>query len=199
MTMSDREKGMAAIMLVCLLYGVLGMLAKGRLETWRVKRELYRQAANTLRMERKLIAERPNWQQRYAAVRNLMPVFPADKPVDTYWLGVMDNAASSNSLSILKRQVSSEAPVGDAYEMAIECKEWDGPLDALVHFLHGLESAGVMLDMRQMFIRPSADHVRLRGSFVLYCAYMREKSVDAPAAVPAKTPAPAAHKPLTKK
>jgi len=65
--------------------------------------------------------------------------------------------------------------VGDVYEMAIDCKEWDGTLDALVHFLYGLESAGVMLDMRQMFIRPSpVDHSHLKGSFVLYCAYMRE-------------------------
>jgi len=198
MTLSDREKGITAILLVCLLYGVLGVLAKGRLETWRVKREQYRQADNTLRMEQKLLEERPKWQQRYAAVHNLMPVFPADKPVDTYWLGVMDNAASLNSLGILKRQVSGEAPVGDAFEMAIECKEWEGSLDALVHFLHGLESAGVMLDMRQMFIRPSPDHVRLRGSFVLYCAYMREKSADATATAPAKTPAPA-HKPPQKK
>ena len=198
MNMSGREKAIAAITIVSLLYGVLGLLAKGRLDAWQLKREQYRQASNTLRLERKLLEQRPEWQKKYAAVRNLMPVFLADKPVDTYWLGVMDNAASLNSLGILKRQVSGEAPVGDAFEMAIECKEWEGSLDALVHFLHGLESAGVMLDMRQMFIRPSPDHVRLRGSFVLYCAYMREKSADATATAPAKTPAPA-HKPPQKK
>ena len=186
MTMSGREKAIAAITIVSLLYGVLGLLAKGRLDAWQVKRGQYRQASNTLRLERKLIEQRPEWQKKSAAVHDLMPVFPADKPVDTYWLGVMDNAASDNKLNILKRQVSGEALVGDVYEMAIDCKEWDGTLDALVHFLYGLESAGVMLDMRQMFIRPSpADHSHLKGSFVLYCAYMREG------------PAPVAQKPET--
>jgi len=101
MTMSGREKAIAAITIVSLLYGVLGLLAKGRLDAWQLKREQYRQASNTLRLERKLLEQRPEWQKKYAAVRNLMPVFLADKPVDTYWLGWMDNAASNNRLDIL--------------------------------------------------------------------------------------------------
>ena len=176
MNMSGREKAISAITLVVLLYGVLGLLAKGRLEDWRIKREQYRQICTTLEQEQKLITQRQLWQKNYGAVRDLMPVFPADKPVDTYWLNVMDTAATSNKLNILKRQVGGEQLVGDVYEVAIDCKEWDGSLDALVHFLYSLEAAGVMLDMRQMFIRPSpADHAHLKGSFVLYCAYMRER------------------------
>jgi hypothetical protein len=189
MTMSGREKAIAAITLVVLLYGVLGLLAGKRLDAWRAKRLEYRQACVTLDQQRKLIAQRQLWQKNYGAVRDLMPVFPADKPVDTYWLGVMDNAASANKLNILKRLVGGEKLVGDVYELSIDCKEWEGTLDALVHFLYSLESAGVMLDMRQMFIRPSpADHSRLKGSFVLYCAYMRERPA-------ARTPAPATRKP----
>ena len=114
------------------------------------------------------------------AVRDLMKIFPADKQVDTYWLGVMDDAAAGNKLNILKRQVGGEQLVGDVYELAIDCKDWEGTLDALVHFLYSLESTGVMLDMRQMFIRPNpADHAHLKGSFVLYCAYMRERPAAA--------------------
>ena len=190
MTMSGREKAIAAITLVILLYGVLGLLAKGRLDAWQLKREEYRQTCNTLDQERKLITQRQLWQKNYAAVHDLMPVFPADKTVDTYWLGVMENAAANNRLNILKRQVGGEQLVGDVYEVAIDCKDWEGSLDALVHFLYSLESAGVMLDMRQMFIRPSpTDHSHLKGSFVLFCAYMRER----PAVV--AQPAPAARKP----
>lgn len=184
MTMSGREKAIAAITLMVVLYGVLGLLAKGRLDAWQVKRGEYRQACLLLDQQRKMIAQRPLWQKQYAGVQELMPVFPSDKPVDTHWLGVMDNAATSNQLNILKRQVGAEQLVGDVYEMAIDCKEWEGSLEALVHFLYGLESAGVMLDMREMYIRPNpADHSRLKGSFKLFCAYMRER------------PAPATHKP----
>jgi hypothetical protein len=194
MTMSGREKAIGAITIVVLLFGLLGLLAKGRLDTWRSKRLEYRQACVSLDQARKLIGQRPLWQKNYESVRELMPIFPADKPVDTYWLGVMDNAARSNGLNILKAQATSEQLVGDVYEMAIECKEWEGSLDALVRFLYGLESTGVMLDMRQLFIRPNpADHSRLKGSFVLFCAYMRERADAAkPKTEPAKPQAEAA-------
>lgn len=186
MTISGREKTMAAITGVVLMYGVLGLVAKGRVEAWRLKREEYRQTIQRIERERGLIAQRGALEKRYAGVKDLMPVFPADKPVDTYWLGVMDKAASKNNLVISKRQVGAEKLVGDVYEIAIECKEWEGSLDSLVHFLYDLEVDGVMLDVRQLFMRPSpVDHSRLRGSFVLFCAYMRERpTAEAGSAVP---------------
>ena len=198
MTVTGREKAMAAITGMVILYGVLGLLAKGRIERWQSQRDEYRQTTQRIALERTLIAQRALWESRYAGMKDLMPVFPADQPVDTHWLAVMDKAATKNGLNIAKRQVGAEKLVGDVYEIAIECKEWDGTLDALVHFLYDLESAGVMLDVRQMFIRPSpADRSHLRGSFALFCAYMREKPGAAalrppPAAkpVPAARPAP---------
>jgi len=194
MTMSNREKVTASITLVVLLFGVLGLLSKGPLENWRLKRLQYRQACDELVRAESTIQERSKWEQQYAGVRDLMPVFALDKPVETHWLGVMDNAASANGLTILKRQVGSEKLVGDVYEMAIDCKEWEGTLDALVRFLYTLESTGVMLDMRQMYIRPNpADHSRLRGSFSLYCAYMRKKD-----AAPVKPGTPANPVPVAK-
>ena len=179
MNVTSREKALGAITAMVLLYGLLGLLAKGRLETWRLKREEYRQTAGRIAREQALIAQRQQWENQYAGMKGLMPVFPADRPVDTYWLGVMDKAALRHGLSIAKRQVGTEQLVGDACEVAIECKEWEGSLEALVRFLHDLEAEGVMLDVRQMFIRPNpANHAVLRGSFTLFCAYMREKGSE---------------------
>ena len=176
MTITGREKAMAAITGVVILYGVLGLLAKGRIERWQLQRDEYRQTTQRIALERALIAQRTLWESRYAGMKDLMPVFPAGQPVDTHWLAVMDKAATKNGLNIAKRQVGADKLVGDVYEIAIECKEWEGSLDALVHFLYDLESEGVMMDMRQMFIRPvPANRGVLRGSFALYCAYMRDR------------------------
>lgn len=195
MNMSGREKAIASITLIVLLYGVLGLLARGRLDAWQAKRTEYRQICSTLEQERKLLTQQALWRKNYEAVRSLMPVFPADKQVDTYWLGVMDTAASNNRLNILKRQVGAEQLVGDVYEVAIDCREWEGSLEALVHFLYELESKGVMLDMRSMYIKPNpADHAHLKGNFVIYCAYMRERPANAP-----KTSAAASHGPASKR
>ena len=178
MTMSDREKGIAAITLVVLLYGVLGLTARGRLDAWQVKRQEYRRACTTLELEQKLIAQRQEWDKKYAAVQKLMPVFPVEKSVETHWLGVMESAASNNKLNIYQRKPKAEELINDVYELPIECTSWDGSLDALIHFLYDLESAGVMLDIRKMSISPTpTDHARLRGGFTLYCAFMREKPV----------------------
>ena len=195
MNMSGREKAIASITLIVLLYGVLGLLARGRLDAWQAKRTVYREICSTLEQERKLLTQQALWRKNYEAVRSLMPVFPADKQVDTYWLGVMDNAASNNRLNILKRQVGAEQLVGDVYEMTLDCKEWEGSLEALVHFLYDLESKGVMLDMRSMYIKPNpADRTHLKGSFVIYCAYMRERPANAP-----KTSGAASHGTTTRK
>ena len=197
MNMSGREKAIAASTLVVLLYGVLGLLAKGRLETWQIKRDAYRQVCRSLDDQRKLLAQRGLWQKNYAAVQHLMEVFPADRPMETFWLEKIDAAARGNKLNINKwDKAPPETLVGDVYEWHDRCIEWDGPLDSLVHFLYELESNGVMLDVREMYMRPSkTDHSHLTGSFVIYCAYLREppasaarKSQAAPAAPPHQTP-----------
>ena len=61
-----------------------------------------------------------------------MPVFPYEKDVDTHWLNVMDSVAQRNDLTISRRQTGREEEVGDVYELPIECKDWEGTLEALV-------------------------------------------------------------------
>jgi hypothetical protein len=174
---APREKAMAAATAVVLLFGVLGISAKGRLEAWRVRRAAFDERTRTLARQRLLIENRADWESRYAALKDLMPVFAADRQVDTYWLGTMDKAASKHGLSIVKRQVGAEKLAGDVHEFTIECREWEGSLESLVRFLYDLQSEGVMLDMRQLFVRPHpANPGLLRGSFTLTCAFLREKS-----------------------
>jgi len=187
MNISDREKATAAITLVVLLYGVLGLLAKGRVEAWQIKRDEYRQTCKVLEQERKLILHRPEWEKRYNAVRDLMPVCPVDKPMDIYWQGEMGKIASNNKLSIIREEPGAEELEGDVYELPIKCNSWEGSLDALVHFLYDLQAKGVMMDVRDMWVQQNPnDRSRLKGSFVLYCAYMREKQAAAEPATAAK-------------
>jgi len=177
MMVAPREKALAAATVVVLLFGALGLSAKGRLEAWRGRRAVYAARTQELARQRLLIANRADWEARYAELRDLMPVFPADKQVDTYWLGTMDAVASKNGVSIVKRQVGAEKLAGDVYEFTIECKEWEGSLAALVKFLYDLQAEGAMLDMRQLFVRPHPSNPGiLRGSFTLACAYLREKN-----------------------
>ncbi len=184
MTVSPREKALAALTIMALLYGVLGLGVRGRLELWRQKRAAYGELTARRDAQRNLIGQAGEWNRQYDELRALMPAFAPERRVDTYWLGVMDRVASQDGVSIVKRQIGVERRIGDAFEMPIECKEWEASLDSLVRFLYDLSAEGVMLDVRQMFIKPAPGNPdRLRGSFTLYCAYLRD-------AAPALSPPP---------
>ena len=177
MIVSEREKGLAIVTAIVLLYGLLFVLFNGKngqktkIADFRTKRR----ERETLYEEYKgLIEQHQVWNDAYAKNADLMPVFESGRQVQTYWLGVLDRLASSNELSIIRRQVGDERQMGDVYELPIECKEWEGSLESLTKFLYDVHAEGAMLDVRKLFIRPGPRG--LRGSFTLFCAYLRSDS-----------------------
>lgn len=183
MTLSRREQVLGTVTLLAILFGLVGLSARDRIALWREKRDRLAVQQRLLASERELIAMGPLWRERYESVREQMPVFEPDRQVDTFWLGRMDALADRFGVRILRRQVGSETLVGDVYEFSIECREWEGTLDAFIRFLHAMQAEGAMLDVRDLLIRPhpSSPGV-LRGSFTLFCAYMRGVAVPAASA-----------------
>ena len=180
MIVSEREKGLAIVTVIVLLYGLLFVLFNGKngqkvkmadIRTKRHEREaLYAEYKG-------LIEQHQVWNEEYAKNADLMPVFEPGRQVQTYWLGVLDRLATSNELSIIRRQVGEERQLGDVYELPIECKEWEGSLESLTRFLYDVHAEGAMLDVRKLFIRPGPRG--LRGSFTLFCAFLRaEKGAE---------------------
>ena len=174
MSLSRREQLLGTVTLLALLFGSLGMTARKRLEVIRDKADYVAALTRTNASERTLIELGPQWHERYNQVRDQMPVFEPGRQVDTYWLSRMDTLATQYGVQILRRQVGREELVGDVYEFSIECREWEGTLDAFVRFMFAMQTEGAMLDVRDLLIRPHpASASLMRGSFVLYCAYMR--------------------------
>ena len=180
---------MVALTLLAVLYGALGLTLRGRLERLRQMRGTLREQQTLLADREALVAQRASWEAQYATLQDLMPVFDPARRVDTYWLGIMDRLAAKNSFSIIKPQIGEEKLAGDVYEMPIDCKDWEGSLEGLVRFLYDLQAEGAMLDMRGMFIRPAPNKpALLRGSFTLFCAYLREPPDPAAAANGERSP-----------
>ena len=171
--MSSKDRNLLLVAVVGVLYAFAALTAKKQVESWKVGRNAYRAAQKRLAEERALIAADGEWKARYEEVRDLMPTFAYERDVATHWLNVMDSVASRNGLTISRRQTGKELEVGDVFELPIECKDWEGSLESLVRFLYELSSEGAMLDVRQLFIRPSNRPGYLKGTFTLYCAYMR--------------------------
>lgn len=185
-----KEKNMLMVTIVLVLYAVAFFCYKGQKLKWKKAKQKYMMDRETYLAECDLIAGKEKWESRYKAMCSLMPVFPYNKDVDTHWLNIMDTVASEKKLVITRRQTGKEEEAGDVYELPIECKNWEGTLDSLVGFLYGLREEGAMLDVRQIYIRPASPGY-LKGTFTLYCAYMRGDVVEDDSAPAAALPSPA--------
>lgn len=175
-TVTTREKSMLLIAVVLVLYAVAALSYKTQLANWKREERIYKTAQKKLADERALIAARADWAERYTQMSDLMPVFPYEQDVATYWLNLMERASNESGLMIARRQTGKESEVGDVFELPIECRDWEGTLESLVKFLYEVQRVGAMLDVRQLYVRPTNNPGYLKGTFTLYCAYMRGES-----------------------
>jgi len=173
MKISPSEKILGLITTTLALFAATYMAARSRIAQFQ---EIALERVNIQKQitaDIETIAQRQKWEKEYAKLSKLMPTLPAEKKTDAHWLEIMDNIASKNGVKIFKRQAGEEKKLGNVYELPLECKEWEGSLDSMLHFLFDMQSEGAMLDIRQLQVKPQGKGV-LRGRFMLYCAYMRE-------------------------
>ena len=178
MSLSRHEQNLALATAFVVAFGLLAMKLRDGLDAWGESLSRLEGLRRNRAEARELIDMGPQWKAQYEKVRKEMPVFERDRQVDTYWMSEMDRLAAEHSVSITRRQVGRETLVGDVYEFSTEC-QWEAPLDAFAKFLHAMQSAGAMLDVRDLVIRTQERRKGvLRGSFTLYCAYMRGQAEE---------------------
>lgn len=175
MKISLREAVLVLITAAVALFGGSLMLVKPKIVYLKELRTKQAEVIRQIKQDKRLVDERDTWEKQLKKLSKMLPQYPVDKKMDVHWLSVMDNLAAKHGVKILKRQAGEERKQGDVYELPIECKEWEGGLDSIVHFLFDLQSEGAMLDIRQLLIKPKSKGV-LRGRFSLYCAYTRRPS-----------------------
>ena len=179
MSLSRHEQNLAIATAFVVAFGLLAMKLRDGLDAWGDSLSRLEGLRRNRAEARELINMGPQWKAQYEKVRREMPVFEPGRQVDTYWMSEMDRLAAEHSVSITRRQVGRETLVGDVYEFTTEC-QWEAPLDAFAKFLHAMQSAGAMLDVRDLVVRTNDRRKGfLRGSFTLYCAYMRGEAEEA--------------------
>lgn len=174
MSLSTREKVLAAATVFTIAFGLVGTQVRDRIERIADTSRTAKDLSGRISLQRELIASAHDWADRYEQVKDQMPVFEPGQQVDTYWLNIMDIAAEQHEVRIRNRSAKDETVLSDVYEFPIEVREWEATLEAFMRFMHALISEGAMLDIRELRVSPVPNRQGiLRGSFVLYCAYMR--------------------------
>jgi len=172
---SRREQSLLVITTMVVLFSILGLTLRKQLEKFSEQRVRLQNLENLRREERVLLSVEEAWRKKYEAVQDLMPVFDAKEQVEAFWGRRMQTLATQVGVTINNSRSGSQNQVGDVYEFTIECREWTGTLEAFAKFLFALQNEGAMLDIRDLTIRPHPQQKELvRGTFTLYCAYMRE-------------------------
>lgn len=158
---------------VVLIGGAL-LLAKPVFKEMKETRTKMATLRSTIEYDKQLVAQDDLWASRIEELSKLLPHHPKGKNVGVYWLSTMNRIASRHGVRILKHQLGEESMEGDVCELPIDCKEWEGELKAVVHFLFDLQKDGAMLDIQQLTMKPKGRNL-LRGRFVLLCAYTRDE------------------------
>lgn len=175
MRISAREATLGLLTVGTALFAATGMMAGGKIQEWKTTVNELENTRKTIESSRRLLGQKQKWAGQFNQLRGMLPRYPADKKnIDTEWLRKMDAIAARHGLRITRREVREEKKMGDVYELPIECRDWEGSLEAIKDFLVDLEAEGAMLDMRQLMIKPKSHNV-LRGRFSLFCAYTKEE------------------------
>ncbi|MFW6151824.1 MAG: hypothetical protein ACOC6C_02510 [Verrucomicrobiota bacterium] len=177
MNLSKRELTLTLTTSAIALFGLTVIFAKPRFEEWQAIREQKSVISEDISEKKEMIAQKEKWENQFARLREALPSLPEDRRVDVHWLSIMDNIASQNDLTIGRREAGKEKHIRGVYELPIECKEWEGTIASLVNFLIDMRKQGAILDIRYLTVRRK-DSRNLRGSFLLYAAYTRNREQE---------------------
>jgi len=156
MRISPRELTISFVTVTLVIFAVSYFFLKPKIDTWKKLVEEESNLKQSIGAYNQMISQKDYVTARLQKVSSLLPAYAEDKEMDVYWMSVMDSIASKNNLDITKRQAGRETMTGSIYELPIECREWSGDLESLVHFLFDLQSEGGMMDVRQLSIKPKA-------------------------------------------
>lgn len=179
MSMTNKDKQLLIITGLVLLFGITLMNFRKCTDNINSKHLALQNTEEYITLQKELIANKEVWRARYEEVKPQMPTFKPDVQVDTYWLNIMDLAADRHGVKIRNRNPGEEHRESDVFEFPIEVKDWESELEPFINFLYALLAEGAMLDIRSLTISPVPNTPGLlKGSFVLYCAYMRDESAE---------------------
>lgn len=172
MTFSSRETLLAWVTMAILLGGATYLLGRTRLGEWTRIQEERRRLAGEIILNEELASQGGAWTKRFDRCMSQLNVYPPGLEVTPKLLEALQQLAEGNNLTLASLSPENEKSLGDVYEVGIKCT-WQGDLDAIVRFLHALQSQGAMYKVRRLTVTPTGKSNQLKGVFTLDCAYAR--------------------------
>lgn len=182
MKLSARELILAAATGAVVLIGGAWYFGAPAVEAWADARDGLRKTKDEQRLAARLIEQRPEWESRYAELRQRIPQYGPTDPVTADMLRTVKRLADEQGVSISRIEPDKEKVTGDLSEVAIDCT-WDSELEPLIRFLYAVQSHPAILDIRQLTVAPAQGAAgRLKGNFTVFFAFSRGGAAATPGA-----------------
>ena len=173
MKISKRETLLGLITLTAILFGLTYWMAGSRIaEQRRINADKVR-LLHQIELHKRILAEKDSWYSRLEELQAQLPLYDSKTAITAELLKLIKRTADEHKLDLVRTQPYREEHTSTLYELGVSCN-WEGPLDALVHFLYDLQKQGVRFDVLQLNAQPDAQRDRvLKGSMIIDCAYRK--------------------------
>ena len=173
MKISKRETSLGLIALTATLFGLTYWLAGSRIAEHREMKTDKARLLHQIELHKRVLAAKDEWYSRLEELQAQLPVYDETISITAELLKLIKRTADEHGLDLVRTQPYSEKQTGSLYELGVSCN-WEGSLDALVHFLYALQEQGIRFDVLQLNAQPDAKRDRiLKGSMLINCAYRK--------------------------
>ena len=173
MKISTREMILGIATVAVILFGFTYWLGSSKISTMKDMGEEKVRLRRQVELHKRILDERDKWVGRLNELQSQLPVYDRKFPATVALPKEIKRMADRHKLSLPLTQPEGEQQVGSLYELSVRC-DWQGKLDAIVHFLYDLHTKGIRFDVRQINIKPIAKlEGQLKGSMIINCAYRR--------------------------
>lgn len=174
MKISKRETFLGLFALTAILFGLTYWLAGSRIDEQRQIKAEKARLLHQIELHKRILSEKDGWYTRLEALQAQLPLYDEKTAITAELPKAIKRMADDRGLDLTRTQTEREKQIGTLYELGISCN-WEGKLDALVHFLYDLQSQGIRFDVLQLNAQPDAQRDRiLKGSMIIDCAYRKK-------------------------
>ena len=173
MKISTREIVLGVGTLTVILFGLTYWMGGTAIEEQRAITENKARLLRQIELHKRILEQQEKWHEPLDELKSQLPVYQPKTPVSVELPKTIKRIADKNRLNLPLTQPQNEDKIGNIYELKVRC-DWQGTLDALVHFLYDIHKQGIRFDVRQINLKPVAKQVdQFKGSMVINCAYRR--------------------------
>ncbi|VGO15275.1 hypothetical protein PDESU_03857 [Pontiella desulfatans] len=175
MKISQREMILGVATLAAGLAWLTWYIVSNKMDEYKAKATEIEKLERQISFNQKAIKMQEDWLGELNELQKGLRVFDTkQKSVAPELMKTIKQISDKHGMDITRNQPRSEKPIGDLFELAINCT-WQSDLEAMVDFLAELQQQGVRYDVRTLNVKPVGNNTgKLGGNMLIHCAYTKK-------------------------